>query len=465
MKIFPLLALSFSALLPMTLQARVPAQAEENREERMEWWRDAKFGMFVHYGLYSGLAGEIGGKKIDGCVEWIQQYTGTETDQYFAEALPKFTYKKGNATEWVKLAEEAGCGYIVMTTRHHEGFNLYDTTGISALNSVEKNNVDIVKEFSDATKQYGLKTGYYFSVIDWNHPDYDPTGTAISYPQGNIIAQQEGRRQFGNHERFKKHLHELFERLVSQYPTDIVWWDFSSIPFQGDKAWGATDLMNTLFKHHPMAIQNNRLYCIGQSMKADEFRPTPIHMGDFTTPEHYIPAQGVNGDWEVCNTLNGTWGYSANNQKWRTGETVTRELIDIVSRGGNYLLNIGPKPDGSIPQASIDIFKTIGSWLKPNAEAIYGTDATPFATELKWGRVTRKGEDTLYLIVYDKPESGTISLPCTVSDETIITPLLADHGKVSWKNDSTGLLIDVKEMKFDKIATVIKLKGSYTKRP
>ncbi len=449
--------ITLSSCMSMVAAEGVPASALENREERMEWWRDAKFGMFVHYGLYSGLSGEFEGKKVSGAAEWIQQYTGAETDQYFKAAYPKFTYKPGMATKWVELAKEAGCGYIVMTTRHHEGFNLYDTRGISSLNSVEKYGVDIVKEFAKATKELGLKTGYYFSLIDWNHPDYDPTGSAISYPSGNLEAQKQGRRQFGNHERYKEHLFELFDRLVSKYPVDIIWWDYSTIPFQGDKAWGATHLMETLFKNHPMAIQNNRLYCLGNSMKVDGFKVTPTYMGDFSTPEHYIPAQGIDGDWEVGNTLNGTWGYSSHNHNWRTGKQVTRELIDIVSRGGNYLLNIGPKADGSIPEESIRVFKEVGAWVRPNAEAIYGTEASPFAEEPAWGRVIRKGDNTLYLMIYEKPQDGKIVLPARLSEKLVAAPLLKGRGVAKVILGDKTTTIDVSKVKFEGAATVVKL--------
>ncbi len=450
-------ALSLPLLSPLCPAEGVPDSALENREERMQWWRDAKFGMFVHYGLYSGLGGVINGKEVTGAAEWIQQYSGAESGAYFAEALPKFNYKSGKAEEWVKLAKEAGCGYIVMTSRHHEGFNLYDTTGLYPLNSVEKYGVDIVQEFTDATKKHGLKTGLYFSVFDWNHPDYDPTGTDIAYPTGNIEAVKEGKRKAGNRPAYKKYLHDIFERLVTKYPVDIIWWDFSTQTFQGDEAWGASRLMETLFKHHPMAIQNNRLFSLGNTMKAEDFKSTPTKMGDFSTPEHYIPAQGIPGDWEVCNTLNGSWGYSSHNHNWRNGKQVTRELIDIVSRGGNYLLNIGPMADGSIPEESIKTFKTVGAWVKPNAEAIYGTDATPFAEEPSWGRVTRKGSNTLYLFVYDMPKNGEIQLPAVQGVDFKISPLIAQEGSATVTENDKGLLINLSKVKMHDIATVLKL--------
>ncbi len=464
----PPLLLSLCTLAPLLAQPPAPEAAREgvpqsaldSREERMSWWRDAKFGMFVHYGLYSGLAGKLNKKSYPGCVEWIQQQSGASTLEYLREAFGKFVYKKGNAEKWVALAKEAGCKYIVMTTRHHEGFNLYDTSYISNFSSINHYGVDIVREFSQATVKHGLKTGYYFSVIDWNHPDYDPTGSAISYPQGNYRAQKEGHRQFGNHARYKKHLHALFERLVSRYPTDIIWWDFSSAEYHGDHAWGASKLMSTLFKHHPKAVQNNRLYYVGNNLKSDGFKITPTHMGDFTTPEHYIPASGVKGDWEVCNTLNGTWGYSAENQNWVKPEKVIRDLVDIVSRGGNYLLNIGPMPDGSIPEQSIKIFTEVGAWMKLNGEAIYGTQASPFNVEFPWGRITRKGEDTLYLIVYSMPEKGIIELPRVLGEQMQAHALLDAKQQFPLTRTDKATRIDISKLVLSPSASVVKLSKS-----
>lgn len=444
------------------LNEGAPFETKEARDRRMEWWRDGKFGMFVHYGLYSGLAGEVKGKKYEGCVEWIQMQSGLDSDTYAAEAMPKFTPKEGKATEWVKLAKESGCKYIVMTSRHHEGFNMFDTK-YSDFNIMKTKGVNIADEYAKACEEYGIKAGYYFSLLDWSHPDYDPTDSGISYPQGNYDAVKRGERKFGNHEKYKEYLFNIFDDLTSNYKVDLVWWDFSQPKFQGDQAWGATRLMKTLFDKNPKAIQNNRLYHSDNHISEGGIKVTPTWKGDYSTAEHHIPATGIDGDWEACQTLNGTWGYSADNQKWKTSDDLIRELIDVVSRGGNFLLNIGPEPDGSIPAESIRLFKEIGAWMDINSEAIYETRANPFDVEFKWGRVTRKGDNTLYFFVYEKPENGILQIPCTFSSNT--KAVLLENGEAiaitSGANNTTE--IDIKNLTIQPGASVIKITGDYKK--
>ena len=179
-----------------------PTETKKARDKRMKWWRDGKFGMFIHYGLFSGLAGEFQGKQYEGCVEWIQMQSGADFDTYKKEAIPRFNPSSGKAEEWVKLAKEAGCTYTVLTSRHHEGFNMFETPSYS-FNVKQVKGIDVVKEYSQACKKHNMKAGYYFSLLDWNHPDYDPSGSGISYPAGNYKAQQEGKREFGHHDRYK----------------------------------------------------------------------------------------------------------------------------------------------------------------------------------------------------------------------------------------------------------------------
>ena len=434
-----------------------PFETKKHRDKRMKWWRDGKFGMFIHYGLFSGLAGEIQNRKFEGCVEWIQMFSGVDFETYKTEALPRLCPKSGKAAEWVKLAKEAGCAYTVLTSRHHEGFNMFDTK-YSDFNVKKVYGVDVIKEYAKACDDYKMKAGYYFSLLDWNHPDYDPTGSGISYPEGNLKAAERGERQFGNHEKYKEYLYNIFDDLVSQYKVDLVWWDFSQPHFQGDKAWGATRLMRRLWEVNPDAIQNNRLYHSDNHLSEGGIKVTPTWKGDYSTAEHHIPATGIDGDWEACQTLNGTWGYSKLNQKWKTAETLIHELVDAVSRGGNYLLNIGPEPDGSVPEESVRLFKEIGNWMKVNGDAIYGTRANPFNEEFQWGRVTRKEDNKFYLLIYNKPADGTITLPCTFKKVKAI--VLKDGQKVSVSKSVAGkTVVDLSDVAISGPATVIKLTG------
>ncbi|MGL5786053.1 MAG: alpha-L-fucosidase [Bacteroidales bacterium] len=442
-----------------TSEEGAPYESKEQRDKRMKWWRDGKFGMFVHYGLYSALGGRVNNKNYEGCVEWIQMQSGLDSASYVSAALPEFNPKSGMAEEWVKLAKESGCKYIVLTSRHHEGFNMFDTQ-YSDFNVKKTKGIDIIDEYAKACRKHAVKAGYYFSTIDWNHPDYDPTGSGISYPKGNYEAEKKGERFFGNHERYKEYLYNIFNDLNSKYKVDLVWWDFSQPKFQGDKAWGATRLMKNLFDHNPDAIQNNRLYHSENHLSEGGIRVTPTWKGDYSTAEHHVPATGIDGDWEACQTLNGTWGYSSLNQRWKSSTELIRELIDAVSRGGNFLLNIGPEPDGSIPAESIRLFREIGKWVNTNGEAIYETRANPFNTELKWGRVTRKDDNTIYLIIYEKPENGLIEIPCTFSGKTKATLLVNDKPVDLISHEEEGKsMIDIRNIEMQDAATVIKVKG------
>ncbi|MFI3287726.1 MAG: alpha-L-fucosidase [Rikenellaceae bacterium] len=436
-------------------------ESQEDRDKRMAWWRDAKFAMFIHYGLFSALAGEVQGKEYEGCVEWIQQRSGLDSETYAEETLPIFKPRSGCAEEWVKLAKESGCKYVVLTSRHHEGFNMWDTKDYD-FNVVKHTGVDVVKEYSEACEKYDIKAGYYFSLLDWGHPDYDPTGSGISYPEGNYIAEKEGRRTFGNHEKYKEYLYSIFCDLTENYKVDLVWWDFSQPNFQGDKAWGATALMKRLNETHPNAIQNNRLFHSDNHISEGSIKVTPTRKGDYSTAEQHVPPTGIAGDWEACQTLNGTWGYSATNQNWKSSESLIRELIDAVSRGGNYLLNIGPMGDGSIPEQSVVIFKEMGEWMSINGEAIYGTRANPFDVELTWGRVTRKGDDRLYLFVYEKPDSGVIELPCIFARAKASVVGSGKRVKCSSDKKSGVTSFDISSLEMDSAATVIEVRGVYS---
>ena len=456
-----ILLLSYAALLlAAPLPAQAPVETAAQHDSRMQWWRDGKFGMFIHYGLYSGLAGELEGKKYDGAAEWIQAHSGADFDTYKREAMPRFTPRSGMADEWVSLAKEAGCTYVVLTSRHHEGFNLFETPGYD-FNAKTCNGIDVVDEYVAACEKYGLKTGLYFSIIDWNHPDYDPTGSGISYPKGNLEAAARGERQFGNHDRYKDYLLTTFRQLLDSHRVDLIWWDFSQPTFEGDAAWGASRLMKALFDKYPMAIQNNRLYASNNLQHDGVMQPTPLWKGDYTTPEHYIPPTGIDGDWEVCQTLNGTWGYSADNDRWKSLDELIRELVDVVSRGGNFLLNIGPMADGTVPAESVRLFRGIGAWMAANGEAVYGTRANPFDSEFAWGRVTRKGPDTLYLFLYAQPEGGIIELPATFAAEPAATRLTDGMPLRIEQDPTTGICrIDVSSLTIDSPAVVVKLSGT-----
>lgn len=417
-------ALLTASILALTPTARCEAEAPAAHDARMQWWREARFGMFVHWGLYSGLAGEWNGKMVGdtGGLEWIQNTVGADTDSYAAQALPKFQPKPGFAKEWARLAKQAGCQYVVFTTKHHEGFALHD----SKLTTYDAGDVlhrDLVKEITDALRAEGLKIGFYHSVIDWHHPQYDFTKSKqLPYPKGGAKLATTPR----DHSKYVEFLHGQVDELLSNYgKVDVMWWDYSATDFQGEAAWKAPELIAKARAKQPGIIMNNRLYRIPEAgftgMGTDSVsNRMDSQYGDFVTPEQHIPATGLPGvDWETCMTINTTWGYNQYDHKWKTSTQLIRNLIDIASKGGNYLLNIGPKGDGSIPQESIAAMSEIGKWMDTNAEAIRGTSASDIEKPGFDGRITRKGK-THYLHVFSRSDGDSITVPIVASKATVL---------------------------------------------
>jgi len=328
-----------------------------------------------------------------------------------------FRPNKGFARQWAQLAKAAGCKYVVFTTKHHEGFALHDSK-VSTYDAGSVLNRDLVKEIVDALHAEGLRVGFYHSVIDWHHDQYE---YARSKQLPHPLLGQPYPNGHRDHAKYVEYLHNEVNELVSNYgPVDVLWWDFSAVDFQGEEAWKAFELMANVRAKQPKIIMNNRLFRIpaagfsGMGTAAITPQLDPKY-GDFITPEQHIPATGMPGvDWETCMTMNTTWGYSAHDHQWKSDQTLIRNLIDVASKGGNYLLNIGPKGDGSVPEESVHAMQAIGTWMKTNSEAIYATTAGPFE-KLDWGRCTRKvlpgGKTRLYLHVFDWPKDGNLVVP------------------------------------------------------
>jgi alpha-L-fucosidase len=341
------------SLIAFSLIQISPACAEttEQRDARMQWWRQARFGMFVHWGLYSGLAGTWKDKPVGtrGGMEWIQQRVRADTWEYAHEAVPHYHPEEDFADAWAKLARRAGCQYVVFTSKHHDGFCLFQSeyTTYDAHDLIGR---DLCREIVDAVRSEGLNVGFYHSVIDWHHPQYDYIkADQLPHPLKGKPSPNGPR----NHDIYIEYLHHQARELFSNYgPVDIIWWDYSKKDNDGP-FWRADELMAMARSLQPRIISNNRLYHIPHIEKddsVDRLRTWKPEEGDFTTPEQTIPSTGVPGvDWEVCMTMNTTWGYSEHDHAWKSDETLIHNLIDIVSKGGNYLLNIGPKGDGSIP--------------------------------------------------------------------------------------------------------------------
>lgn len=336
------LVTTWVALLPAALAAAESAPTAESagqRDARLAWWREARFGMFVHWGLYSGLAGTWEGKAVgkSGGMEWIQQRVKADTDTYARKAIPLFKPKPGFAREWASLAKAAGCRYMVFTTKHHDGFALHDSK-VSEFDAGTVLQRDLAKEIVEALRAEGLRVGFYHSVIDWHHDQYEyARSKQLPHPlKGQPYPN--GARQ---HAKYLEYLHAEVGELVSHYgPVDVLWWDYSAQDFQGDEAWRASDLLNLVRAKQPRIVMNNRLYRIpaagwtGMGTAATIPRLEPGY-GDFLTPEQHIPATGMPGvDWETCMTLNTTWGYSDHDLAWKSDRSTQRVTL-IINRIAN----------------------------------------------------------------------------------------------------------------------------------
>lgn len=343
----------------------------------MKWWRNSKFGMFIHYGIYSGLAGEFRGRPGGG--EWIQHTLNLDSDTYAAEAVPLFKPTAECAEAWAQLAEEAGCRYMVLTTKHHDGFALFNTA-TSDYNSFKTAGQDVVRNYVEAARKHGMRVGFYHSVIDWHHPSYDNTiNPNLCYPRSQArVLKEKGIPR--DQAAYQKYLHAQVRELLTNYgKVDVIWWDYSLGGLAGARGWQAPKLIEMTRELQPGIIMNNRLYSY-QSLKAtSDAAGLDLRCGDFITPEKRLPAvSDSHVDWESCMTLGNHWGYNKNDAKaYKDLPRLIRNLQRCAAYGGNMLLNISPMGDGSIPPEAVERFQRIGKWMKVNGESIYESVPAP----------------------------------------------------------------------------------------
>jgi alpha-L-fucosidase len=442
------LASIFSGLAPRMVAQALPQseltvpvvpsdETPAEHDARMKWWRESRFGMFIHWGIYSVPGGVHKGKEMGARIaEWIQHEMKIPVAEY-GEYAAQFNPVKFDADVWVRLAKEAGMKYIVITSKHHDGFAMFDSDA-SPFNVVDATPFkrDVLKELAAACQRHGVKLGFYYSQAqDWHHAGGAARG-------GHWDPAQDGDMT----EYLKKIAVPQVKELLTKYgPISILWWD---TPEGMTRA--RADLLAPLIKLQPGLVTNNRL---GGG-----------YMGDTETPENRVPATGYSRDWELCMTMNTSWGFKSYDHNWKSGEQLIRQLVDTASKGGNLLLNVGPTSLGEIPQPSVERLKQIGAWMAKNSESVYGTTASPFK-QLTWGRATQRpvdrtpsGQEKLYLNVFYWPKDGQLVVPMRSGAKKAYL-LGAPDKALAFTTTPGGLRITVPATAPDPISSVIVLEG------
>lgn len=373
--------------------------SQDDYARRMAWYTEARFGMFIHWGLYA----------IPARGEWVRSEERIPNEDY-DPYMQEFNPTGCDMRAWMAAAKAAGMRYVVLTAKHHDGFCLFDSAYTDFKSTNSPAGRDFVREYVDAAREFGLKVGLYFSLIDWRHPDFPHYGDAHHPMRDNPACGNEGR----DFNRYLDFLHAQVRELCTNYgKLDILWFDFSYGELRGE-AWRGTELVNMVRSLQPGIIIDNRLEVSGEGFGSlAEGRPTPYH-GDFVSPEQIIPPNGLRDAegrpliWESNFTMNNHWGYCAADRFFKPAPMLIRKLVECISKGGNMLLNVGPDAKGRFPRESLEILAEIGRWMERNGQSVYGCGPSGLEKP-DYGRVTRRG-DTLYFHIFD----NTIgSLPLT----------------------------------------------------
>jgi alpha-L-fucosidase len=433
------------------------AQTTLTKDQRMAWWREARFGMFIHWGVYALPAGTWDGRQIGGIGEWIMNRGKIPVADYQRMAKD-FNPVKYDADAWVKMAKDAGMKYIVITSKHHDGFALFKSEA-SKWNVVDHTayGKDLLKPLAEACKKYGIKLGFYYSQAqDWNNPGGSaarrPTKEGWANPDSVIIdaytKEHKGHWDPAQEKKtFAQYIDDVAVPQVKEILTNygeiaVLWWDTPT-----DMTDDAATKLQALLALQPNIITNDRL-------------KRPNFPGDHKTPEQRIPnLKDLDGtDWETCMTMNGTWGYKSYDHNYKSAETLIRNLCDIASKGGNFLLNVGPTAEGEFPIESIELLKKMGDWMKVNGEAIYGSKASPWGL-FDWGRCTSKetkNGTSLYFAVFNWPKDGKLTIT-GFKNKVASAKLIATGAAVKTSLTGDVLTITLPAAAPDPIASVVRV--------
>lgn len=413
----------FILLISLISAELVPAQ-EIPKDERLNWFKDAKLGIFIHWGIYA----------VDGIDESWSFYNGYISHEDYMKQLNGFNARKYDPKEWAQLIKESGAKYAVLTTKHHDGVALWDSNA-GDLNVVKKSKAkrDLLRPYVEAIRDQGLKLGFYYSLLDWSHPDY-PNFT------------REHKRYENDSSKWQKFVEFNFAQLeeLNQYHPDLWWFDGDWE--QSAEKWKAREIRKMLLENTPSTIINSRLQ----------------GNGDYATPEQGIPISPPQDDyWELCMTMNNSWGYQPNDQNYKSTNQIIRILVDCISMGGNLLLDIGPKADGSIPEEQVAILKELGNWTSKHESAIYGTIAGIPKKHFNGYTALSKDKSILYLYIDNNPNGpllikglkNKVNRAWVVGNGTKLSHQVV--GKQYWSSTPGLLYIDLPEEVQDKNVTVI----------
>jgi len=411
-------------------------ETQEQFAKRTQWWRDAKFGMFIHWGIYAVPADSTDRNGRKSIAEWYLSNKQMQVADY-ARFASQFNPVKFDARKWVATAKAAGMKYIVITSKHHDGFCMFDSKLTDyCITKATPFKRDPMKELAAECKRQGIKLCFYHSIMDWHHPDYLPRR-----PWERDVRPADGADLNRYIEYMKGQLREL---LTNYGPIGVLWFD---------GGW----------EHNAQELHSAEVNAMIRSIQPNILINDRNHLPeDFSTPEQTIPANALPGGrlWETCMTMNDTWGYAKNDNNWKSPEDLIRKLCDIASKGGNFLLNVGPTAEGEFPPESVERLAAIGRWMKANGASIYGTTQSPFRRLSFNGRCTTKG-NTLYLQVFEWPATGLVLTGLNTAVRSARALATGEKLQVlatPARNGELSSLLISRPSKLDPAATVVELR-------
>ena len=421
-------------------------------EKRVEWFKRARFGMFIHWGLYA----------VPARGEWVRSVERISVEDY-QQYFDEFNPVDYDPRKWARACKQAGMQYAVLTAKHHDGFCLFDSK-LTDYNSVKCCGRDLVREYLDAFRAEGIRVGLYYSIIDWHHPDFPHYGDK-QHPMRDNPAYKDYKYDF---DKYLEYMHGQIKELCTNYgKIDIFWFDFSYDDMRGEK-WKATELVRMIRSYQPDVLMDNRLEVSGEGFGSLATQNPTEYCGDFVSPEQIIPPEGVVDDmgkpvvWESCITMNNNWGYNSRDNHFKTADIVIKKLVECVSKGGNMLINVGPDARGNIPAQSLEILEKVGNWMHANGEAIYNCGRSELPRP-DYGRITQNGKDIYFHV--NEPQIGFVPLVGIKAEDVKFIRLLKDGSEMKIeRNWMTGNYPDIVFVSFgedpqlpDPIDTVIKV--------